>query len=209
MITDQLLIAKVHRIVSSRKRRHVTSADVLAVMQKESSGVPIFKPEDALFKANLKAAMDITGCTKEEILKIMTIEYGPLQGQIAKFRCEPGYWQWAERLKGSWSKTERMLLACSLGVGQKMVRWLTSGVAGAEWIKFSRQFAGNIDLQIQYCAGDLDSLLSGCQGNRAVAYTLYNEGTRIDPKTKEPLIRVTDYGKITLGYYKSYVGAGH
>lgn len=210
MITDEKLIKRVEKIVHSKTRYHVTVADVLAVIQKESSGVPIFNPnhlpmedkENLLFRQNLAEASRLSGVSKPEILKINTILTGEYKGEIAKFRCEPGYMRWAKNLKGTFTPVERMLLACSLGAGQKMVRWLVDGSTKprTEWLQFALKFAGDLDLQLQYCAGDLESLLS-VSHSRELAYTRYNAGGSAKA--------VTPYGTITKGYYDAYVKAGH
>jgi hypothetical protein len=205
MITDSLLIKRVQTMIASKPRKHVTAADVLAVIQKESSGIAVFDGTEPLFVANLRAAARITGLSKEAILNTVRVN-----GVICKFRCEPGYWAWASKLKGSWTAEERFLLSCSFGLGQKMARWLvSSGIEGAQWIAFIRKFNADLNLQIQYVCGDLDALLVGSGGNRLVAFTRYNQGTRDanhDGKADEI---ISDYGKIVNGYRTEYQKRGY
>lgn len=210
MITDKGLIERVQRVVSSKPRRFVSSADVLATIQKESGGVPFFTGHEDLYRQNLISAARITGLDKELIIK--TVSYpasSRFTGSLYKFRCEPAYWSWAQKLKGSWTGEQRFLLSCSFGLGQKMARWLLNGVPGARWMPFLELFNDNLDLQIQYCAGDLDQLIAGAKDqNRLVAYTRYNEGFAIDRKTGKPQERITDYGRLVGRFARAYREAG-
>lgn len=210
MITDKTLIVRVQRIISSKPRRFVSAADVLAVIQKESGGVGYFTGQEPLYKANLAAAADITGLSKDQIIKAVTYpDASKYAGFLYKFRCEPGYWTWASKLKGSWSGEQRFLLSCSFGLGQKMARWLLSGVPGARWMPFLELFNENQDLQVQYCAGDLDQLMAAAKDhNRLVAYTRYNEGFRLDKRTGKPIEWISDYGRVVGRYAKAYREAG-
>lgn len=181
---DIALKAKVEEILKQRQRKHVRVADVLACVDKESGGVPVFHERDVLFKQNLIAASRITGLTEAQIRQAMTITDGPYKGMVSKFRCEPGYWQWAQRYKAAIPKAEdRLLLACSFGVGQKMSRWLVTGVPIHDWIPAIRKFMGSLSLQIAYCAGDLDNLLAHANGDRPLAFTRYNAGPSATQKS--------------------------
>lgn len=212
MITDPVLINRVHSVVASKPRKAVTSADVLAVIQKESGGVSHFTGTEPLFKANLRAAQQITGLSEIQILQVVTFPDGPLQGKFYKFRCEPGYWEWASKLRNSWTPQERFLLSCSFGLGQKMARWLVGGgIEPLQWIPFIHKFARDQNLQIQYCAGDLDALLWQARNDkdqRFLAFTRYNQGTRDKNKDGKPDLIVSDYGRIVEGYRKDFVRRG-
>lgn len=200
MITDPILIERVHRMIASKPRKHVTSADVMAVIQKETGGVPYFEGKEPLFRANLMSASHITGLTEKQILDVVTFKSGSLAGKYYKFRCEPAYWQWAHMLKGSWTPQERFLLSCSFGYGQKMARWYVANLNGADWIPKIHQFNVDLNMQVQYVCGDLDALLVQSKGNRLLAYTRYNEGTRYDRATHKPLEHVSDYGRTVNGF---------
>lgn len=173
---DLALKTKVEEILGQRPRKHVRVSDTLACIDKESGGVPIFRGTEILFKQNLRAAEKITGLTTEQIRSAMIIQDGPYKGFIAKFRCEPGYWQWAQRYAKVFKPEELLLLSCSFGLGQKMSRWLLTGMPVHEYLPFIRKFMGSVSLQIVYCIGDLDSLLVQSGGNRPLAFTRYNAG---------------------------------
>lgn len=173
---DLALKAKVEEILATRQRKHVRVSDTLACIDKESGGAPIFRGTEILFKQNLRAAEKITGLSIDQIRAAMTIQDGPYKGMISKFRCEPGYWQWAQKYSKVFKPEELLLLSCSFGLGQKMSRWLITGMPVHEYLPFIRKFMGSISLQIQYCAGDLDSLLVGTKGDRPLAFTRYNAG---------------------------------
>lgn len=174
---DLALKAKVEEIIAQRPRKHVRVSDVLAVIDKESGGVPIFRGTEILFKQNLQAASNITHLTTDQIRQAMTIQDGPYKGMISKFRCEPGYWLWAKRYANAIKKPEDLiLLSCSFGLGQQMSRWLVTGTPVHEWAATVRKFMGSVSLQIAYCVGNIDSLLVQSNGNRALAFTRYNAG---------------------------------
>lgn len=210
MITDPVLINRVHSIMATKSRKHVTSADVLAVIQKESGGVPYFTGAEPLFKANLAAAERITGMSQVSILQAVTyLQAGPLQGKFYKFRCEPGYYDWAKSLRGSWTPQDRFLLSCSFGLGQKMARWLVGqGIEPLKWIEFIHKFAFDQNLQVQYVCGDLDGLLIQSGGDRLLAFTRYNQGTRDRNKDGKPDPIISDYGRVVDGYRKEFSRRG-
>ena len=173
---DLKLLQKIKEAVGKRNRKHVTAADVLACVSKESGGVPIFHANDKLLAANLRAAEKITGISQDQIKQTMIIQSGPYQGEIAKFRAEPGYWKWAQNYKSAFKNTDLLLLSCSFGLGQKMTRWYVAGVPVGEWIPNIKGFMGNVPLQLLYCAGDLDALMVQTKGDKALAFTRYNAG---------------------------------
>lgn len=173
---DLALKAKVEEILAQRPRKKVRVADVLACIDKESGGVPIFNAKDALLRQNILAAQRITGLTPAQIRQAMTIQDGPYKGMISKFRCEPGYWAWAQKYAKVLKPEERLLLSCSFGVGQKMSRWLITGIAVHDFLPIIRKFMGSLSLQVAYCAGDLDNLLENAKGDRPLAFTRYNAG---------------------------------
>lgn len=178
---EAALVSKVSEVLAARPRKHVKLSDVLAVIDKESHGALTFRQTDKQFADNLRAASKITGLSPEAIVKACTIPSGPYKGHVAKFRCEPGYWAWAKALKNrQWTNEERFLLSCSFGLGQKMTRWLVTGVAPGDWISLIRQFMGSANLQISYCAGDLEQLLARYKDDRVTAFTCYNAGHALD-----------------------------
>lgn len=173
---DAALISKVKEVLAARPRKHVRLSDVLAVIEHESHGSAIFRTTDLQYQQNLNAAAKITGMSSDAIRKAAVIQSGPFKGCIAKFRCEPGYYAWAKTLKNRpWTAEEKFLLSCSFGLGQKMMRWLVSGTAPGDWMSIIRQFMGSVNLQIAYCAGDLEQLIAR-YGDREVAFTCYNAG---------------------------------
>lgn len=197
---DLALKSKVEEILKSRTRKHVRVSDALAVIDKESGGALIFRGTELLYRQNLAAAERITGLTKEQILKAVTIQDGPYKGMISKFRCEPGYWAWAKRYAKALKPEEMFLLSCSFGVGQKMSRWLVTGIAVHDWIPVIRKFMGSLSLQIAYCVGDLDNLLAGANGDRPLAFTRYNAGP--SATVKNPAYK--PYGEHVAGKAKKF-----
>lgn len=180
---DAALQAKAQEMWLKMPRKHVRVSDILAVIERESHGAPIFHTEDKLYHANVKAASQITGLSRAEIVRAATIEHGALKGMVAKFRCEPGYWKWSNTLQAL-SPGERFLLACSFGLGQKMARWLVVKTPKPEWISFVKNFMGSISLQVLYVAGDLDALLAGTNGDRALAFARYNGGPAMTKQSR-------------------------
>jgi len=187
---DLALKSKVDEVLATRPRKFVRASDVLAVIDRESHGVLVFKQTDQLYKDNLHAAHKITGISEADIIATMVIKDGPFKGQVSKFRCEPGYWQWAQKYAKVFKPTELLLLSCSFGLGQKMSRWLITGMATNEWLDFIRHFMGSASQQIAYCAGDVDQLLSTTGGERAVAFARYNAG----PGAKKDGAAYKNYG---------------
>lgn len=190
---DAELILKVKNALADGRRKFVSVADVLAVIDRESEGVPIFRKTDHLFQDNLAAAAKITGVPAAKLANAAIIQGGPYKGSIAKFRCEPGYWDWAKSLTNrDWLPEERFILSCSFGLGQKMARWLLTGVAPGDWMSIIRQFMGSDRLQIMYVAGDLERLLADSHGDKALAFTRYNAGSKANQSWKA----YQDYGLV-------------
>ena len=161
--------------IALKPRHFVTWQDVEAVIQQETSGVPIFNPNETLYKLNLLSAENLADLPPAVIKQSVTIIQGPLEGKICKFRMEPGYWRWADSQTGLDIQL-RVLLACSLGVGQKMARWLITNVPKYQWGNVIRHFMADVPTQLLYVAGDLDNLLLQSEGDRLLAYTRYNAG---------------------------------
>lgn len=172
---------QIEEAIAKRKRAYVTAADVAAVVCKESHAVPYFSTTDPLYKANLRAASAITGLTQVALKSALIIASGPYKGKIAKFRCEPGYWSWAKKQK--FTPIDQFLLSCSFGVGQKMTRYYVYGTPQSKWISSIRKLMAQVELQLLYVAGDLDKLLVGTKGNRALAFTRYNAGPSATAKS--------------------------
>lgn len=192
------LIEAARKALAAKPRRHVKIEDVLAVIKKESGFSPIFNPNDLLYKQNLRAAQRITGLPATEIIAAVRIPSGEFKGELAKFRCEPGYWEWAKKFTRP--ARDEFLLSCSFGLGQKMARWLVANTPEATWMQTVVKFMGDVPTQLLYICGDLDALMIAAGGNKPVAFTRYNEGTRFDPVTKKPVPRITEYGRVTDKY---------
>ncbi|HEY9684684.1 MAG TPA: hypothetical protein V6C86_24095 [Oculatellaceae cyanobacterium] len=188
---DLTLKAKIEEIMAQRPRKMVRVSDVLAVIDEESGGCPFFKPTDKQYAENLAAAVQITGMAPADIKAAMLIKFGAYNGQIAKFRVEPGYFKWALNYKKVFKPQDLIILACSFGLGQKMARWLINGVNQKEWIESIRHFMGSQNIQIAYVIGDLDQLLVGAKGDRQLAFTRYNAG----PRASKASGAFTTYGK--------------
>jgi len=172
---------KVVKMLSTAKYKYITPAIVIAVCLQESGGDPCFEPQDALLGENLRAASVTTTLPIAMIVDAMKIQAGIYKGKIAKFRLEPSYWIWTGKQKLS-SPTERLLCACSFGVGQKMMRWIVIGNPD-DWIGQIEQFKSSLDTQLAYLIHDMDRLLSSTQGDLLQAYKGYNSGyvNSVDP----------------------------
>jgi hypothetical protein len=191
---DKGVIQLAKTALTAKSRQHVTLADILAVCERESHCVPVFTERDNLYRVNLKAASQITGLAEVDLVKALIIPVGVYKNYVAKFRCEPGYWKWAKEVKGSFTQPERFLLSCSIGVGQKMTRWLVTGTPKQQWIPGIKHFMGSVATQLLYVAGDLDRLIDISSGDRKLAYTRYNAG----PGAKQH----TEYGDTTYRRYE-------
>ncbi|MBY0548735.1 MAG: hypothetical protein K2W95_15805 [Candidatus Obscuribacterales bacterium] len=206
------IIELAQHVHAAKSRRFVTVADILGCVQKESGFCSYFNESDKLFKDNKAAAARIAKIEPAKIVEYCVIPNGPLEDKIGKFRCEPGYWTWSSNLKpaGRFGEQERFLLSCSFGLGQKMMRWLVANTPTLTWFSLIQKFMGDEEMQLLYCAGDLDSLMVGAGGNKPVAFTRYNEGFVLDKVTRKPLPRVTAYGKTVSSYAaaieKQFVG---
>jgi len=173
---DLALTALVEEVHKQRPRKYVSVADVLACIEHESHGVSTFNSHDQQFRDNLAAARKITGLSDAQIVAAVTINQGPLIGKLSKFRCEPGYYTWAKGFGAKFTPEEKLLLSCSFGLGQKMARWLLTGLQQKEYMPTIRQFMSSQKTQIMYCIGDLDQLMVGTKGDKTLAFARYNAG---------------------------------
>lgn len=57
-----------------------------------------------------------------------------------------------------------------------MMRWLIDGIPEDNWFSIIDDFIGDVPLQLLYVAGDIDEMLIGTEGDRALAFTRYNAG---------------------------------
>lgn len=175
MTTLPPLYEKVKTMLPPGKYNYVSPAAVIAVCLQESGGVPTFNSSDALFHQNLQAAASVTTLPPTMILDYVKIQEGPLAGQIAKFRFEPGYWVWAGS-QGLPSINLRFLCSCSFGVGQQMMRWVLPQNKD-RWEGFVENFKGSLNTQLTYVIETLERLLGETEGDLFKAYKAYNSGT--------------------------------
>ena len=184
------LVAAAKKAVTAKPRQHVTPAILCAVAIQESSGVPYFidtKP-GSLWSLNLRDAKRHTGFTERQIRDMITIplkigKYVPpriMQGQLAKFRFEPGYWNKYAHL----ARTDRFYYSCSWGLCQFMGPNISKD-PDTKGIEFIKEFMANTDLQLLYGAGMLEELLDTNHGDLFKSYCEYNSG---DPNCKAPAV---------------------
>lgn len=168
------LYSKIVNLLPPGRHNYVSPAAVIAVCLQESNGSPTFLLSDAQCKDNLKAAMAITTLPQQLLIDALTIKSGVLAGQIAKFRCEPGYWEWTAT-KQIPSVSLRFLCSCSIGIGQQMIRWVLPATKDA-WDEFVESFKTNVDIQLEYLIKALEKLLGETEGDLFKAYKGYNSG---------------------------------
>jgi hypothetical protein len=117
------------------------------------------------------------------LLQALLINEGPLKGRIAKFRLEPGYWEWS-KTQNLPSPTDRFLASCSFGVGQQMMRWVLP-LETKKWPAVIENFKGSIDVQLSYLITNLRTLLINNNGSILKSYRAYNSG---NPNSKDPVV---------------------
>lgn len=188
---DLGLIAAARKAVASKPRRFVTPAHVVAVAMQESHGVPTFTPWEAQYRANLRAAINITKMNEGEIRKLIIIPVAVngwkvptmLVNKFAKFRCEPGYWKRFRDLPAA----DRFYMSCSWGLGQLMGAHLPDANA-------VRRFLADVPQQVLWVAGMMDQLLISSHGDLKRAYAGYNSGD-IDCQDRAVLHRCDEVEK--------------
>jgi len=163
--------------------------DIAAIAIKESNGNPFFMPQDLLLKANLNALSVGAGVKADDFLLYVRLRHGPNQGSIPKFRFES---VWFKQLHGvdpghKFSKEKRALLACSIGMCQKSILYLTWGHLDYLDDRHLQQFMSDPFMQLRQCAHDLQSLHAGREVPMDLAFTRYNAGASRE--------HVTEYGK--------------
>lgn len=162
---------------------HIGPADIIAVALQESGGCPVFAPKDDLYRANMDAAMKETTLPEALLLDALIIKSGLYQGQIAKFRFEPGYWAWS-KTQGLPSPTLRFLCSCSFGIGQQMIRWVLPADKNS-WPVFIENFKSDTDIQITYLLLKLRTLMIENNGSLRIAYKAYNSG---NPQSRDDAV---------------------
>jgi Mac 1 len=156
------------------KYTYATAPAVIAVCMNESGGVPTFNRTEILFQQNMGVAVQTTTLPKQLLEDALKIDDGPLVGQIAKFRFEPGYWDWTKNL-GLPSVTLRFLCSCSFGVGQMMMRWILPPDK-TKWEAFIERYKGDVNFQLNYVIETLERWLADSEGDLFKAYKAYNSG---------------------------------
>lgn len=190
----------------------VKFSDILAIADKESSGVEYFTSKDQLFWQNIRAAEKITGLSQKDILDMVIIpstkktifqefmfnafNVGEPTRYI-KFRCEPSIFALVKNMK-EFSLKEKFLLGCSVGIGQRLLYyWLgTSKKPKSEWIKASKDFAVDLQEQIKEMEINMSWWFLKANKNRELAFSYYNAGGGI----KKP----TPYGIAVNNLSKQY-----
>jgi hypothetical protein len=169
------IVTKARAAVAAVKGKYVRLSDVLAVVQQESHFVSWFGVGEAQYQSNLNAAKNITNFEATDISSYMTITSGDNVNKVAKFRCEPGYWDMVSA-KG-WDDQTKLYMSCSIGLGQKMIYYYADPKGTSAEIKASVDpFKADEDLQLRTCAKDLELWLKAAGGDRKMAFTAYNSG---------------------------------
>jgi hypothetical protein len=186
-MVDRGLLVRVKQIYGEKARGDVTIADVLAVIMKESSGVPTFTGKEALYRANLRAAdgwrengtWRSTDTTEQEIAQAFIIPDGPLKGLRAKFRFERSYWyKWALPLaqehKSLFTPTDLVVLSSSVGLGQQMIRYVVEHHKPQDMLAAARRFMGDVAEQIRWVIGNLQRIHNE---DKQLMFARYNLGS--------------------------------
>lgn len=163
--------------------KHVTLPIILAVIDKESSGIPIFNASDPLFGMNISMGVSWidkegkqfwSGMTRRAIKDAVVIASGPLKGNWAKFRFERGYWdEWAKHQDAPIE--EKFLMACSFGLGQQMIKFVVEKLPPEKRRAAIYAFMGDVNQQIQWVIGNLEGLMARTT-DLQLALTMYNAG---------------------------------
>lgn len=180
--------------------RSILCSDVLAVCDKESSGVEYFTNADSLFKQNLRAAQKITGLSEKDILSMVTLpgtknnlfhefmfqKFGVgTPTKYIKFRCEPSIFKIVKGFK-EFTLKEKFLLACSVGVGQKLLYYYlaNSKKPKSQWMPAARAFSMNVEAQIREVISNMSWWLLKAKGDKTLAFSYYNAGGGIKQSTQ-------------------------
>ena len=173
--------------------KNIKFSDVLAICDKESSGIEYFTSNDKLFWQNIKAAEKITGLPRKEILDMVFIaqpittkfqkfmfnafHLNTAPSKYIKFRCEPSIYKLVKDMK-EFTLKDKFLLASSVGVGQRLLYyWLAnSKKPKAIWIKESKKFAVDIKAQMKEIVVNMSWWMLSAKGNRQLGFTRYNAG---------------------------------
>lgn len=179
------IVEKARRAVRSKPRKYVRLSDLLAVVERESHYVSYFNQTDHLYRANLRAATQISGQTEADINAAMHISKGPNSGRIEKFRCEPSMWNKVKNAK--WHLSTKLMASCSFGLGQKLMYYYVDRSAGEEGIiRQLESFKESEDVQLLQCADDIEFWFRKANGNREKGLSGYNSGS---------VEHVTEYGR--------------
>lgn len=183
MIPEPDYYTEAKALVATGKYPHVIAADIIAVCMNESHGQPTFSSYDPLYRINLNDAVHVTKLPVGMLKDALSIKGGPWHGKAAKFRLEPGYWEWALQQQLD-TPSEKFLCACSIGIAQQMMRWILPAGEG-NWSSFINDFMGSLSLQMAYLAGNLEKLLIEANGDLLKAYKAYNSG---DMNSSDPAV---------------------
>lgn len=170
---DRGLVARVKKVYEASAHTGVDLAEVLAVIQKESAGVPYFYGSEVIFRPNIKMIRDKHPLTEHQIQQLILIPSGELKGKWSKFRYEHHYLPWAKAYAPQLTPAEQALLSCSVGLGQQMLRFVVQKHPPAEAMTRAYKFMGDIDEQIRWVIGNLRDNWSK---DRQLVYARYNGG---------------------------------
>ncbi len=186
-------LTKVRNVYDKRKPDGVKLSDVLAIIDKETGGAPVFRGGEPLFQMNLNMAVAWTekhlnpdntiskvrfasGASEKEIRAAMIIPVGALKGMYCKFRFEAAYWhQFAMPMQEHFSPAHLVLLSSSVGIGQQMLRAVVQKKPVGEMLEAAYEFMGNIEEQITWLIGNLASHAD----DRQLMFAKYNLGSAV------------------------------
>jgi hypothetical protein len=203
-VIDRGLVARARALYNARAPKGVAFSDVLAVIDKESAGIPYFLGNEPLFRMNLNMALSWveprphptiphktimvrfkSGATEKEIRDVITIPAGALQGKWSKFRFEYGYWhEFAKPLLKvhEFTPAQLVLLSSSVGLGQQMLRFVVQKLHPELMLEAAYQFMGDLDAQISWVMGNLEH---DAHQDKQLMFARYNAGpgARLHGKT--------------------------
>lgn len=165
------------------KPKYVTAPVLLSVLDQESDLSPFFSKTDSQYKQNMRVASGALSLPESKVLEMVTLS----DGNIAKFRLEPGYF--FSKKYEKISPLKRFYWASSWGLGQKMACFgLLDKVPQYQWESTIKSFAGNLEAQVAKACLDFDTCMVRAFASPAIkdksfknlafrGYLCYNAGS--------------------------------
>lgn len=104
--------------------------------------------------------------------------------KIAKFRFSPSRWKEVNEKFKSMNISDKFLLSCSVGLGQKLMFYLYDELVKDNHpspLEECKKFVHNKNMQIEQVEKDLNYWLKQAKNKRVLAYSMYNAGFCKEP----------------------------